>query len=112
MKYFLIAGIIVAAIIYFALSKFGGKWGSDDKRTYHIWSAGTDSSFMKSCMSKYSAQTRDDPSKKEVIRNFCKCMLEKTKSEYDEEDMNKVKDEEIRKWDKECRQEIFNPIFK
>ena len=38
-------------------------------------------------------------------------MLEKVKAKYDEKDLDKVKDSDIKRWDTECRNQIKNSGF-
>ena len=67
--------------------------------------------FVKDCFNKYRSQIKDDIVKQEATKMFCRCMLEKVKSQYEESEMNRVKDSELKKWDAECRSKISNSNF-
>ncbi|MEO8210693.1 MAG: hypothetical protein ABI840_09025, partial [bacterium] len=75
----------------------------------YVWSPEMDSLFVKNCYVKYKPQIKDDMQKQENIKTFCRCMLEKVKTKYEEKDMGKVRDAEIKQWDAECRELILNP---
>jgi hypothetical protein len=106
---YLFAGVLLAAVIliFFAQSDDDDE-PTINKNTVHIWSEETDSMFVKDCYSKYKPQVKDDLVKQETMKTFCRCMLEKVKSQYDENELNKVKDSEIKAWDIECRNKISN----
>lgn len=104
-RYF-IAGIIVAAILFFIFSSINDE--DKDNSNIHVWSAEMDSAFVKNCYSKYKPQVKDDLNKQENSKTFCRCMLEKIKTKYDEKDMGQVTDDEIKTWDAECRNKIIN----
>ena len=107
-KYF-IAGIIAGASIFILLSFLNKNNEAGNINTGHIWSPETDSQFVKDCYNKYKPQIKDDQILAASTKNFCKCMLEKIKTKYSEEDMNKVTADEIKKWDAECRNRISHP---
>lgn len=101
-KYFF-AGIFAAillVIIYFLIKDDTDAVDSSGPK---VWSAETDSSFVKSCYNKYRDQIKDDLTKRELTRSFCRCMLDKIKTKYEESEMNRVADGDIKKWDAECR---------
>lgn len=106
-KYF-IAGIIFAVLVYILIFFILGNDERDSSKS-NVWSAETDSVFVKNCYAKYKPQVRDDLVKQESSKAFCRCMLEKIKARYEEQDMNKVTDSEIKLWDSECRNLIKNP---
>lgn len=101
---YLIAGIIAAVIIFVY---FNDKNAEDPH--FHEWSAEMDSVFVKNCYGKYKPQVKDDMSKQENMKTFCKCMLEKIKTKYSEKEMNRVTNQEIQAWDAECREKMLNP---
>ena len=108
---YLFAGVVIAAVmlIIFSLSE------SDEipagKKIEHKWSMETDSLFVKNCYNKYKPQIKDDMVKQETMKAFCRCMLEKVKSKYEEKDISKVLDSDIKMWDDECRKQISNSNF-
>ncbi len=106
-KYF-IAGIIAAVFIYLAISYFFNDKNETSGKD-HIWSESADSNFIKSCFDKYRAQVKDDMQKQQNTKMFCRCMLEKMKTKYSEEDAYKMTAEEVKQWDAECRTKILNP---
>jgi len=103
---FLIAGIIAAGVIYIYMDSQNHK-----DPTFHEWSAEMDSVFVKNCYDKYKPQIKDDMGKQEIMKSFCKCMLEKIKTRYSEGEMNKVTGVEIKEWDEQCRAQLTNPII-
>lgn len=105
---YLIYGIVTALILFFILKLVKKDDNIDIKNTSNVWSPEIDSQFVKSCYNKYKSQIMDDPSKKLSTKSFCRCMLEKIKTKYSEEEINKVKESDIKQWDTECRNEIFN----
>jgi predicted small secreted protein len=108
---YLFAGVAVAAIVLIMLSLSENDSVPVEKKVIHVWSAETDSMFVKNCYEKYKPQVKDDMVKQETMKAFCRCMLEKVKSKYDEKDLDKVQDSDIKKWDTECRKEISNSGF-
>ncbi|MBK8549640.1 MAG: hypothetical protein IPL53_00745 [Ignavibacteria bacterium] len=108
---YLFAGVLLAAIILIFFSRSDDDEVQVTKKTVHVWAAETDSMFVKDCYDKYKPQVKDDLVKQETMKLFCRCMLEKVKSEYDEGDLDKIKDIEIKKWDSECRDKILNSNF-
>ncbi|MEO8666784.1 MAG: hypothetical protein ABI462_14935 [Ignavibacteria bacterium] len=110
---YLFAGILLAAIILIIISLNDGNEIeiNDRQKVVHVWSAETDSTFVKDCYNKYKPQVKDDLIKQETMKLFCRCMLEKVKSQYDENDLQKIKDSEIKIWDKDCRDKILNSNY-
>lgn len=108
---YLFAGVAVAAIVLIMLSLSENDSVPVEKKVMHVWSAQTDSMFVKNCYEKYKPQVKDDMIKQETMKAFCRCMLEKVKSKYDEKDLDKVQDSDIKRWDTECRKEITNSGF-
>ena len=107
-KYFLL-GTITAVILFMVFSIFQKDEPGLNERMLHIWSPGMDSVFVKECYSKYKSQIKNDVQKQETMKNFCRCMLEKMKSKYDENEVDKMTEAEIKQWDVECRSHILNP---
>lgn len=106
-KYFLY-GIIAAVILFFILKEINNE--EPVKTAFvHNWSAEADSNFVKLCYEQYKPQVKDDLVKQETMKAFCRCMLEKIKTKYDEQDADKISDTDIKLWDKECRSGIQNP---
>jgi hypothetical protein len=68
-----------------------------------------DSAFVKDCFNKYKPQIKDSIQLQESINGFCRCMLGKIKTKYDEFNIDKMTDAEIKKWDAECRSQLLNP---
>lgn len=102
---FLFFGVLTAVIVLFVMNYYKEDTPvKNEKEKPYLWSAETDSQFVKNCYEKYKPQVRDDLDKQAASKAFCKCMLEKIKSKYSEFEMNKVKDFEIKKWDEECRE--------
>ena len=108
---YLFAGVAVAAIVLIMLSLSENDSVPVEKKVIHVWSAETDSMFVKNCYEKYKPQVKDDFVKQETMKSFCRCMLEKVKAKYDEKDLDKVKDSDIKRWDTECRNQIKNSGF-
>lgn len=108
---YLFAGVLLAAIILIFFSRSDDDEVQVTKKIAYVWSAETDSMFVKDCYDKYKPQVKDDLVKQETMKLFCRCMLEKVKSEYGENDLDNVKDIEIKKWDSECRDKILNSNF-
>lgn len=109
-KYFA-GGIVTAVILFIVFSllipdKNEEQVNIDIK---HIWSPEMDSLFVKNCYEKYKPQVKDDLHKQENMKGFCRCMLEKIKTKYDEKEMNRVSDKDIKQWDLECREKMLNP---
>ena len=111
---YLLLGILVAAIIFIVSSLSNREktnpadLNSPDKKT-HVWSQESDSEFVKICYDKYRSQVKDDLQKQENAKTYCRCMLEKMKTKYAEDEVQKMKDSEIKQWDTECREQISNP---
>ncbi len=103
---YLFAGVVVAAIVLIFISYSENENLPAEKKTIHVWSAETDSMFVKNCYNKYKPQIKDDLEKQEITKAFCRCMLEKVKTKYEEKDIDKVQDYDIKRWDTECRKEI------
>ncbi|MEO8666130.1 MAG: hypothetical protein ABI462_11610 [Ignavibacteria bacterium] len=110
LKYF-VAGLSIAVIIYFVITLTRKNDNQPQVRKAYEWSSETDSLFVKNCYNKYKPQIKDDMSKQEVTKTFCRCMLEKVKMQYEEKDMDNVRNEEIITWDSECREGLSNPAF-
>lgn len=106
-KYFLY-GTAAAIILFFVFSKLNEE-KHDENVIKHTWSAEGDSNFVKLCYEKYKPQVKDDMVKQEIMKSFCRCMLEKIKTRYDEVSVNKMSDNDIKQWDAECRSAILNP---
>ena len=107
LKYF--AAGVVAAVILLIIFSLLPKDESISEANSHVWSPEMDSLFVKNCYVKYKPQIKDDLQKQENIKTFCRCMLEKVKTKYEEKDMGRVRDAEIKQWDIECREKILNP---
>ena len=111
---YLLLGILVAAIIFIVSSLSNREktnpadLNSPDKKN-HVWSQESDSEFVKICYDKYRSQVKDDLQKQENAKTYCRCMLEKMKTKYAEDEVQKMKDSEIKQWDTECREQISNP---
>ncbi len=108
---YLFAGVLIAAIALIMISLSDNQSIPVEKNISHVWSAETDSLFVKNCYEKYKPQVKDDFVKQETMKSFCRCMLEKVKAKYDEKDLDKVKDSDIKRWDTECRNQIKNSGF-
>ena len=108
---YLFAGVLAAVLIMIYFFIFGQEESPVEKKDGHVWSAQTDSLFIKDCYQKYKPQIKDDMAKQENVKKFCRCMLEKVKSKYDENEISQVKDSEIKQWDAECRELIWNSAF-
>lgn len=102
---FLIAGILAAGIIYMYMDS-----QNHEDPNFHEWSAEMDSVFVKNCYDKYKPQVKDDMGKQENMKAFCKCMLEKIKTKYSENEMNKVTGVDIKDWDEQCRSQLLTPF--
>jgi len=112
-KYFLY-GVVVALLllVFYMIFYKGDNLIQENQLTQVkeiIWSAESDSAFINSCFEKYRLQAKDDVSKQGNAKIFCRCMLEKIKTKYSEIDIVRMTDADIKKWDKECRDEIGNP---
>ncbi len=105
---YFIAGIIATIIIYISVSLLKDETTNNSIQG-HVWAAETDSLFVRTCYTKYKPQIKEDIQKRELTKFFCRCMLEKVKIKYSEENMNNVTNEEIKKWDIECREQIKKP---
>jgi len=108
LKYFL-AGLAAAAIIFIVITLTRKDDKPPDIKKSYTWSPETDSVFVKNCYNKYRPQIKDDMTKQEATKIFCRCMLEKVKMKYDEKDIDYVRNEEIITWDGECRSELSDP---
>jgi hypothetical protein len=102
---FLFLGVLTAAVVLFVMNYYKEDAPvKTEKEKPYLWSAETDSQFVKNCYEKCKPQVKDDLDKQVASKAFCKCMLEKIKSKYSEFEMDKIKDFEIKKWDEECRE--------
>lgn len=108
---YLFAGVVIAVVLLIIFSLSENEEIPAGNKIEHIWSAETDSLFVKNCYNKYKPQVKDDLVKQETMKAFCRCMLEKVKSKYDEKDISKVLDSDIKMWDAECRKQISNSNF-
>jgi len=108
---YLFAGVAIAALILIIFSLSEKNEIPPVIKNEHIWSTETDSLFVKNCYNKYKPQIKDDMVKQETMKAFCRCMLEKVKSKYEEKDISKVLDSDIKMWDDECRKQISNSNF-
>ena len=108
---YLVAGVVIAVVLLIIFSLSENEEIPAGNKIEHIWSAETDSLFVKNCYNKYKPQVKDDLVKQETMKAFCRCMLEKVKSKYDEKDISKVLDSDIKMWDAECRKQISNSNF-
>lgn len=108
---YLFAGVAIAAVILIIFSMSENDEIPPVIKNVHVWAAETDSLFVKNCYNKYKPQIKDDMVKQETMKAFCRCMLEKVKSKYDEKDISKVLDSDIKQWDDECRKQISNSSF-
>jgi len=108
---YLFAGVLIAAIVLIIISLSEKESIPVNEKVLHVWSAETDSLFVKNCYDKYKPQVKDDLVKQETMKSFCRCMLEKVKSKYDEKDLDKVQNADIKLWDTECRNQIKNSGF-
>ena len=108
---YLFAGVVIAAVILIIFSLSEKNEIPPIIKNEHVWSTETDSLFVKNCYNKYKPQIKDDMVKQETMKAFCRCMLEKVKSKYDEKDISKVMDSDIKLWDDECRKQISNSNF-
>ena len=108
---YLFAGVVIAAVILIIFSLSEKNEIPPIIKNEHVWSTETDSLFVKNCYNKYKPQIKDDMVKQETMKAFCRCMLEKVKSKYDEKDISKVLDSDIKMWDAECRKQISNSNF-
>lgn len=104
-KYF-ISGFIVAGILFLVLTFVTNNSDEPEPKT---WSSEADSLFVKSCYNKYRDQVKDDLAKQEYTKTFCRCMLEKIKSQYDEKNADKMSDEEAKQWGADCWSKVLNP---
>lgn len=110
---YLFAGVVIAVLILIIFSLSEKNEIPPVIKNEHVWSTETDSLFVKNCYNKYKPQIKDDMVKQETMKAFCRCMLEKVKSKYDEKDISKVLDSDIKLWDDECRKQISNSnLFK
>ncbi len=105
---YLFAGVLAAVVIVIAISLIKDNEVSNTENKPYVWSAETDSLFVNDCYGKYKPQIKDDLVKQETTKSFCRCMLEKIKSKYAENEMDKVTKDDIKKWDNECRNKISN----
>lgn len=108
---YLFSGVVIAVVILIIFSLSEKNEIPPVIKNEHVWSAETDSLFVKNCYNKYKPQIKDDMVKQETMKAFCRCMLEKVKSKYDEKDISKVLDSDIKLWDDECRKQISNSNF-
>ena len=113
---YLFAGVVLAAIVLILITQSENDElvvnnGNETNANSYVWSAETDSQFVKDCYNKYKPQVKDDLVKQETMKLFCRCMLEKVKSRYGENELMRVKSEDIKAWDTECRDKISNSNF-
>ncbi|HMQ68295.1 MAG TPA: hypothetical protein PKA90_04835 [Ignavibacteria bacterium] len=102
---YLFFGVLLAIVVLFVTNYYKEDVPvKTEKEKPYLWSAETDSQFVKNCYEKYKPQVKDDLDKQVASKAFCHCMLDKIKSKYSEYEMHLVKDAEIRKWDEECRE--------
>ena len=101
---YLAAGIIAAGVIFAVFKAFE----KDETPVPHTWSRQVDSAFVMNCVIKYSKEFGQDTIKRTQTIEFCLCMLDKIKLKYEEDEMDKVTNEEIKKWDRLCRSELMN----
>lgn len=99
---YLAYGVIAAGII-FAVVKLNEK---EVNTVPHEWSREVDSAFVYNCVKKYSREFGQDSLKRVRAIEFCLCMLDKVKLKYEEAEMNKVTDDDIKEWDRNCRNEL------
>ena len=105
---YLFFGVLLAIVVLFVMNSYKEDVPvNKEKEKPYLWSAETDSQFVKNCYEKYKPQVKDDLDKQVASKAFCHCMLDKIKSKYSEYEMNKVKDFEIKKWDEECRESTW-----
>ncbi|MEZ4690853.1 MAG: hypothetical protein R3A12_11985 [Ignavibacteria bacterium] len=103
---YLFFGVLLAIVVLFVMNYYKEDTPvKTEKEKPYLWSAETDSQFVKNCYEKYKPQVKDDLDKQVASKAFCHCMLDKIKSKYSEYEMHLVKDTEIKKWDEECREE-------
>jgi hypothetical protein len=103
------AGLIVAAILFIVISRINNDEELSNGNQIHVWSPETDSLFVRECYDKYKPQVKDDLNKQQNMMGFCRCMLAKIKTKYDEDEMGRIADSDIKQWDSECREEMLNP---
>ncbi len=101
---YLAAGIIAAGVIFAVFKAFE----KDETPVPHTWSRQVDSAFVMNCVSKYSKEFGQDTLKRTQTIEFCLCMLDKIKLKYEEDEMDKVTNEEIKNWDRICRGQLMN----
>lgn len=101
---YLAAGIIAAGVIFAVFKAFD----KDETQVPHKWSRQVDSAFVMNCVSKYRKEFGQDTIKRTQTIEFCLCMLDKIKLKYEEDEMDKVTDEEIKNWDSLCRSILMN----
>ena len=111
---YLFYGILTAVIIIIAMLL---TQNTPDKEPVIIpqsgrWSEEADSSFVKMCFDKYKTQVKGDLEKQENTKAFCRCMLEKIKTKYNEFELRKMTDTEIKQWYTECRSQLMKPEIK
>ena len=107
-KYFLL-GTVTAVILFMIFSVIRKDEPGTDERMLHTWSPEMDSTFVKDCYNKYKLQVKDNVQFQESMKGFCRCMLEKIKTRYNEYEVDKMTDAEIKQWDTECRSQLLNP---
>ena len=101
---FLFAGIVAAASLFAVFSMLE----KDDVEKTHKWSKEVEAAFLNNCVNKYSGEFGKDTAKIRMTVDFCNCMLHKIKTKYEESEMDKVTDQEIKEWDKQCRSTGMN----
>jgi hypothetical protein len=96
-----IAGVIFAVIIAIVI------WFLPDDKVVKpkSWSPEVEEQFLKSCYGNYQSQITTDE-QREATFNYCKCMLEKMKANYDQSQMDAIPPEVLKLWDTQCRNEV------
>jgi hypothetical protein len=105
---YLIAGLIFAVLVYFVISLTD----NSDSNTVETkqWSKEVEDEFVKKCYEKYQSQITNEGGRIRT-NSFCKCMLSKMKTKYEQSEMNNIKTEDLRLWDKQCREDVANGII-
>lgn len=111
---YLFYGILTAVIVTIAMLLSQSTPDKDPVNLHQTdsWSEEADSSFVKMCFDKYKTQVKGDLDKQENTKAFCRCMLEKIKTKYNEFELRKMTDTEIKQWDTECRSQLMKPEIK
>ena len=70
---FLFFGVLTAVIVLFVMNYYKEDTPvKNEKEKPYLWSAETDSQFVKNCYEKYKPQVRDDLDKQAASKAFCK----------------------------------------